>query len=517
MARELENRPLPGPAAAGPEAPLDRWIDQECRFAAAAMLRLVSATDLACDRPAFGQHLVPVRGSVMAAPPAVQQGDPDYTFHWLRDSALIMDAVRVLAETGALGEEAAELFDDFVGFSLATSQLSGPAFLAELRAIRRRTDPAFLQYVRPDDELVALVGDRLRGEVRFNPDGTLDITRWGRPQNDGPALRALTLLRWRDGASGRASKAMAELLLGDLDYVAAHWHEPCYDIWEEEKGLHYYTHLVQRTALARGATWVEDGGDRVRASRYRAEVRELDRALDAYWSRAKGLYRSRREVAAGDPARELDIATVLAVVHADMPAGAHSILDPRVHATLARLETFFAGALAINAGLSPGAVPVVGRYPEDVYFGGGAYYFATLGVAEFHYRLAAAIRAGRTVRLNAGNRPFFSRFLADVDLSGRRLPADGRSRDTVAAALADRGDALVALLRSFTPPSGELSEQLDRQDGHQTSAKNLGWSYAAFITAAAARAGAGLPVVSSRQSAPIVDVDQVRHRPERLG
>lgn len=489
MAREPENRPAA--AAVGPGASLDRWIDQECRFAAAAMLRLVSATALACDRPAFGQHVVPAKGSVLAAPPAVQQGDPDYTFHWLRDSALIMDAVRVLAETGALGDEAAELFDAFVGFSLATSRLSGPAFLAQLRAIRRRSDPDFLQYVRPDDELVALVGDRLRGEVRFNPDGTLDITRWGRPQNDGPALRALTLLRWMDGAPGRSTKAMAELLLGDLDYVAAHWHEPCYDIWEEEKGLHYYTHLLQRTALARGAAWRDAAGDRPRAERYGIVMRELDQALDAYWSRARGLNRSRRQVTAGDPARELDIATILAVVHADLPAGAHSILDPRVHATLARLEAFFAAELPINAGLAPAAAPAVGRYPGDVYFGGGAYYFATLGVAEFHYRLAAAIRAGAAVRLNAGNRPFFSRFLADVDLSGRRLPADGRSRAAVAVALTDRGDALVALLLGFTPPSGELSEQLDRHDGRQTSAKNLGWSYAAFITAAAARVRAG--------------------------
>lgn len=491
MARERGDRPAA--TADVRDVPLDLWIAEECRFAAAAMLRLISATALACDRPAFRQHIVPVKGSVLAAPPAALPGDPDYTFHWLRDSALIMDAVRVLVETGAPGGAAAELFDDFVGFSLATSRLSGPAFLAEIRAIRRRSDPDFLQYVRPDDDLVVLVGDRLRGEVRFNPDATLDITRWGRPQNDGPALRALTLLRWMDGGPGRATKAMGELLLGDLDYVAAHWHEPCYDIWEEEKGLHYYTHLLQSTALARGAAWRAAADDRPRAERYGIVMRELDRALDAYWSRARGFYRSRRQVTAGDPARELDIATILAVIHADLPAGAHSILDPRVHATLAKLEAFFAAELPINAGLAPAAVPAVGRYPGDVYFGGGAYYFAALGVAEFHYRLAAAIRAGSTVRLNAGNRPFFSRFLAGIDLSGRRLPADGRSRDAIATALTDRGDALVALLRRLTPPSGELSEQLDRHDGRQTSAKNLGWSYAAFITAAAARAKAGRP------------------------
>ncbi|POR52562.1 glycoside hydrolase family 15 protein [Bosea psychrotolerans] len=488
MVHRFAAGPRPRRASTGVETSLDNWIEQEGRFAAAAMLRLVSATDLVCDRRAFGQFIVPKAGSVLAAPPAVQEGDPDYTFHWLRDSALIIDAVRVLVENDALGDEAMASFADFVAFSLAASRLSGPAFLAEIRDIRRRADPVFLQYVRSDDELARLTGDSLRGEVRVNPDGTLDITRWGRPQNDGPALRALTLLRWADIVRGPVRHDMGELLVGDLDYTAAHWLEPCYDIWEEEKGLHYYTHLVQRTALARGALWAEGAGDRLRASRYRAEVRGLDRALGAYWSQAKGFYLSRRDVTAGDPARELDIATILAVVHADLPVGAHSVLDPRVHATLARLEAFFTEALAINAGLEPGAVPAVGRYPGDVYFGGGAFYFATLGVAEFYYRLAVAVQAGRSVPLTTCNRPFFSRFLGKAIVAGCELPPNRAERETIVAALAGRGDAIMALVRHFTPPSGELSEQLDRDSGRQTSAKNLGWSYAAFITAAAVRA-----------------------------
>jgi len=45
-------------------------------------------------------------------------------------------------------------------------------------------------------------------------------------------------------------------------------------------------------------------------------------------------------------------------------------------------------------------------------------------------------------------------------------------------------------VRAFTPETGELSEQFDRSTGAQTSAKQLSWSYAAFITAAASRAEA---------------------------
>nr|WP_281806072.1 glycoside hydrolase family 15 protein [Methylocystis echinoides] len=46
------------------------------------------------------------------------------------------------------------------------------------------------------------------------------------------------------------------------------------------------------------------------------------------------------------------------------------------------------------------------------------------------------------------------------------------------------------MVRAHTPASGELSEQFDQRSGAQTSAKNLTWSYAAFVTAFAARRAA---------------------------
>ena len=45
----------------------------------------------------------------------------------------------------------------------------------------------------------------------------------------------------------------------------------------------------------------------------------------------------------------------------------------------------------------------------------------------------------------------------------------------------------LATVRAFTPEDHALSEQFDRDTGWQTSAKNLTWSYAAFITAVSAR------------------------------
>ncbi len=58
--------------------------------------------------------------------------------------------------------------------------------------------PEFRQYVRAEADLAAAHGEALLGETRVNPDGTLDISKWPRPQYDGPAMRAIALLRWQN-------------------------------------------------------------------------------------------------------------------------------------------------------------------------------------------------------------------------------------------------------------------------------------------------------------------------------
>ena len=103
----------------------------------------------------------------------------------------------------------------------------------------------------------------------------------------------------------------------------------------------------------------------------------------------------------------------------------------------------------------------MGRYAGDVYYSGGAYYFSTLGAAEFCFRAAA-------------------------------LGGDARH-------WLERGDAYLATVREYTPAGGNLSEQFDQRSGAQTSAKHLAWSYAAFISCAGARRIAAAAAETERQ------------------
>jgi glucoamylase len=460
---------------------LDSWIESEARFAAGAMLRAVSATNLIKERPGFGQQVAPQPGSVLASPvPAAYDPDPDYFFHWFRDSAIIIDALRVLDAEGLENQTAVERLREFVEFSRALRALDGRELVRNGR-FREKVQPAFLQYVRPDDEIAAAFGAAVLAEARINPDGTLDFTRWARPQNDGPALEVLALSRWRNAdvvSDETLRAAILELVIDDLDFIRARVSKRSFDIWEEESGYHYYTQLMQAEALSRGAEWLEEAGDAAVARACRSAADELAPSLDSFWNARHGYYCSRTGVIGGVPEKALDISVILGVLHAGRKEGTHSALDPKAEATLAALEDLFDAEYAINRERPPEHGPAMGRYANDAYFGGNPWYLATLAAAEFYFTLAIALRSGAEMLTTSENERF-----------RRRLTTAGAAQGNsdFAAAAFERGDTFMRTAQACTPASGDLSEQFDRTTGAQTSAKQLAWSYAAFITAAASR------------------------------
>jgi glucoamylase len=466
------------------------WMVRQYHVSAAAMLGCISATHLVKERPGFGQTIRPQKGSILASPVlASWDPDPDYFFHWLRDSATVIDALRHLIEDGICGEEGLGHCKDFVAFSHRLNHLDGGVFLRQAGDFRAAVDPAFLQFVRDDKDLASITGDRVFGEPRFNPDAMLDISKWSRPQHDGPAVRALALLRFRpfDVFDPQTRDSIHALIKTDLSFVHRHWRAPCFDIWEEEFGQHYYTRLVYEAALTDGAQWLDEIGESDRAQAFRETAREIAKSLDDYWDQAKGFYVSRRDVVNGTSGKDLDFATILAVIHARRKEGAHSVLDPKVLATLARLEALFETSYPINRGQAAQQGPALGRYAGDNYFSGGAYYFSTLGAAEFYFSLAEKVAAGAELLVTPENKEILIRLgVTDDALASASM----EHRKDLARTLLGRGDQFMATVAAYTPASGQLSEQFDQTTGIQTSAKTLAWSHAAFITAFARRKAA---------------------------
>jgi glucoamylase len=452
---------------------LGEWIERQYRYATTAMLPSFSAVNIVKHRPGFGQTVRPKKGSIVASPVlAAYDPDPDYFFHWFRDSAVVIDALRlVLADGGITAAAALEYFHDFVQFSLSLLTLDGRSLVSS-SGWRAGVQPDFAKFIRTDADLGAVHGGLVSAEARVNPDGTLDISNWARPQHDGPPLRLLSVLRWVREVTFEPAlgAAVEQLLRADIAFTRGRWRIPSFDIWEEEKGQHYYTLRVAAAALEEVAEWLESrgGADAEEARLCRADSQAILRMLDGYWLEDAGYYRSRVLEGGAQSSKELDIAVIFAAIHGAADAGAHtgthSVHDPRMQATLSRLEALFDAEYPINRNRPAGRGPALGRYKGDVYYSGGAYYFSTLAAAEFCFRAAV----GKHTNTEAGR------------------------------AFLDRGNAYLETVRTYTPSSGDMSEQFDQKTGAQTSARHLAWSYAGFICSVVARRDAyrhlGLPL-----------------------
>src|ERR1700721_975592 len=120
----VELHPEPGAFTVGETLVL--WIERQYRHSAAAMMRSISPVGIVKHRPGFAQTVRPRKGSIVASPVlGAYDPEPDYFFHWYRDSAVVVDALRLLFEDPNIDCRALEDVGAFVRFSLSLQELDG--------------------------------------------------------------------------------------------------------------------------------------------------------------------------------------------------------------------------------------------------------------------------------------------------------------------------------------------------------------------------------------------------------
>lgn len=73
-------------------------------------------------------------------------------------------------------------------------------------------------------------------EPKFNADGSAFTGSWGRPQRDGPALRATALItysKWliNNGYTSTVTSLVWPIIQNDLSYVARYWFVNSFLYW----------------------------------------------------------------------------------------------------------------------------------------------------------------------------------------------------------------------------------------------------------------------------------------------
>ncbi|KAL8891394.1 MAG: hypothetical protein Q9215_001536 [Flavoplaca cf. flavocitrina] len=423
-------------------------------------------------------------GVIIASP---SQQDPDYFYTWTRDSAL-------------------------------TATMLIDAFLAGDTSLQPRIEDyisaqAILQTVAsPSGDLTDGSG---LGEPKFEVNSTTFTGPWGRPQRDGPALRATALIAYSlwllsKGEKSRVISQFWPIISNDLNYVGEYWNQTGFDLWEEVEGSSFFTLAVQHRALVEGQAFAERIGTVCAACRTQAP--QVLCFLQSFWN--GGFIMSNINDQSGRNGK--DASTILGSVHTyDSDAGCDDLTfqpcSSRALANHKAVTGAFRSLYAINSGRGQGAAVAVGRYTEDVYYGGNPWYLCTLAAAEQLYDAVHQIHLIGSLVIDALSLAFFQ----DLDplVEAGRYSASSEVYSNMTAAMLKYADGYLSIVHDFTPTDGSLAEQYFRDDGSPLSAAALTWSYSSFLTATsrrssvvpnswgASKAGAP-PAICSSTSAP---------------
>ncbi|KAM0321734.1 hypothetical protein ACHAQA_009973 [Verticillium albo-atrum] len=139
-------------------------------------------------------------GVVIASP---DREDPPYFYTWTRDSGLVFKSL-------------VDIFTDSYDPALQTRIQNYVTSSARLQGVNNPSGGLWN-------------GEGL-GEAKFNVDLTAFTGDWGRPQRDGPALRAIALIgyaKWlvNNGHASTAADVLWPVIQNDLSYVAQYWYD----------------------------------------------------------------------------------------------------------------------------------------------------------------------------------------------------------------------------------------------------------------------------------------------------
>jgi len=431
-------------------------------------------------------------GTVMASPTVVKP-NPDYYYHWVRDASITMDTVVMLLENTRdmlTATKYGKILQDYNNLTKKLQNLNVPEELKKMKGFK---------------------ASEFLGEPKYMMDGTPFLGEWGRPQNDGPATRAMAVSRFINYMLHKGVKTSKLVkwygsakhpspLQRDLEYTIAQWKNPSFEIWEEVKGMHFYTYMVQRRALLDGAHIAAQFKDHKSARRYNAEARKISKAIMGFWDEKHGhLIPTKGRVGGLDYKHsQLDTQTLLGSLHASIDGdGFFTPEDDRIHATFMALKKAFGDLYTVNK-KNPKLATAVGRYPEDRYNGytakengGNPWMLLTAGMAEVCYRTRNAWKKKGAFKVTKRNLSFIKYVNGGGKLkftAGETIHAkDARFKSTLSG-LVSTGDGYLERVRKHTQKNGmHLSEQWNRETGKQQGAADLTWSYVSFITAYHAR------------------------------
>jgi glucoamylase len=393
------------------------------------------------------------QGGVVASPDPNTPGG-SYYYHWARDGALTMHTVLTCSPSSV---DVKAKMDSYVGWV-------GRTHAAVDTLVDSRVEAKFLL-----------------------PDATPYPGPWCRPQNDGPGLRAITLISYANQllAEGNEDHVRKTLwsadsysaIKYDLDWIAdGGFNNATCDLWEEVRSNDFFWNkFTMRKALTLGAAFATKMNDPASASRYTNIANQLEPQIKNHYQNGF-IYE--------DTNRQKDGAVICALNDGYNGDDVFSASSSEVANTINVFNQAFHAEYPINGVDDGNKIPGIlyGRYPGDTYAGGNPWVLTSGCLAQLHFRAAAEIQAMDQLpaELEVAWRTTLSRMEKGNAVSNVKFerPAD------LAAALANEGDGILTRIRYHTVGAKlHQPEQLDKHTGVEISATDLTWSYATIFKA----------------------------------
>lgn len=113
---------------------------------------------------------------------------------------------------------------------------------------------------------------------------------------------------------------------------------------------------------------------------------------------------------------------------------------------------------------------------------------ATLAAGEQLYDALYQWKKQGSLAITQTSLPFFQDLVSSATVGN--YSSSSPIYTSISNAVKTYADGFVSIVQQYTPSNGSLSEQFSRDNGTPLSARDLTWSYAAFLTAADRKAGA---------------------------
>ncbi|KAJ2554332.1 hypothetical protein EV175_002620 [Coemansia sp. RSA 1933] len=336
------------------------------------------------------------------------------------------------------------------------------------------------------------------GTAKYLMNGEPYTGAWCMPQRDGPAMRAVSLIGYARYLLARGENISiyydsklptASIIKTDLEYVAANWDADsnnC-DIWEEVRGDHFYTRMIQRRALIEGSQFAAQLDDPGAADWYNLQAGYISGNMSAFWDGNLNYIQTTINRSGGldYKSSNLDSQVLLATLHSGLEDGFYSVESDQMLSTVVKLVSVFKPLYGINtvssATINSTDMPVsvaLGRYPEDKYNGynsdgpGNPWSLITSAMAEYHYRLIETWNKKEAIELTSAVASFLTQIVEEYGIKFSNTYTVGTTYSSDTAVFAETlsnvmiaGDMYMARVALHTDSNGQMFEEWNLHTG----------------------------------------------------